>query len=104
MCAAAKVSEPPPTRGARRGSGLTAPTALIRGAGGLGIFHGLLHDDIERDDEAENECKEVSRSGNLAPAAGRRASKRAENSANVIIKPANVYKKVSALPAMFCFI
>ena len=44
----------------------------------------------------------LSSSDNLAPAACRTASKSAENPANVIIRPANVYKKVAPLTSMFC--
>jgi hypothetical protein len=90
----------------------------------------LLLNDIERDHEAENDRKEVDRqrrdvgcgaaavntkmcvmtvfarylssSDNLAPAAGRRVNKSAENPANVIIRPANVYKRVAPLISMFC--
>src|ERR1700689_3081591 len=43
----------------------------------------------------------LSSSDNLAPAAGRRANKSAENPANVIIRPANEYKNVSPLNSMF---
>ena len=46
----------------------------------------------------------LSSSDNLAPAAGRRANKSAENPANVIIGPANVYKKVAPLNSMSCSI
>jgi hypothetical protein len=44
----------------------------------------------------------LSSSDNLAPASGRRANKSAENPANVIIRPANVYKRVAPLISMFC--
>jgi len=44
----------------------------------------------------------LSSSDNLAPAACRRTNKSAENPANVIIRPANVYKRVAPLTSMFC--
>jgi hypothetical protein len=44
----------------------------------------------------------LSSSDNFAPAAGRRINKSAENPANVIIRPANAYKKVAPLTSMFC--
>jgi hypothetical protein len=44
----------------------------------------------------------LSSSDNLAPAAGRMNNKSAENPANVIIRPANVYKRVAPLISMFC--
>src|SRR5580698_2124588 len=43
----------------------------------------------------------LSSSDTRAPEAGRRANKSAENPANVIIRPANVYKSVSPLNSMF---
>src|SRR5580658_2559038 len=43
----------------------------------------------------------LSSSDNFAPAAGRSASKSAENPAKVIIRPANMYKNVSPLNSMF---
>jgi hypothetical protein len=86
----------------------------------VGRVDWLLHNDIECDHEAENDGEEVDRerctkmfvmtvfarylssSDNFAPAAGRRANKSAENPAKVIIRPANVYKKVAPLISMFC--
>src|SRR5271155_4470874 len=44
----------------------------------------------------------LSSSDNFAPAAGRMNNKSAENPANVIIRPANVYKRVAPLISMFC--
>jgi len=44
----------------------------------------------------------LSSSDNLAPAAGRMNNKSAENPANVIIRLANVYKRVAPLISMFC--
>src|SRR5271170_3892981 len=44
----------------------------------------------------------LSSSDNLAPTAGRMNNKSAENPANVIIRPANVYKRVAPLISMFC--
>jgi hypothetical protein len=44
----------------------------------------------------------LSSSDNFTPAAGRRANKSVENPANVIMRPANVYKKVSPLNSMVC--
>jgi hypothetical protein len=46
----------------------------------------------------------LSSSDNLAPAACRTPNKSAENPANVIIRPANVYKKVAPLTSMYCSI
>ena len=39
---------------------------------------------------------------NLAPVAGRRASRSAENPAKVIIRPANAYKSAAPLTSMSC--
>ena len=39
---------------------------------------------------------------NLAPAAGRTANNSAENPAKVIMRVANVYKKVAPFTSMFC--
>ena len=44
----------------------------------------------------------LSSNDNLTPAACRTTNKSAENPANVIIKPANVYKTVAPLTSMFC--
>src|SRR4029077_2668777 len=43
----------------------------------------------------------LSSSDNLAPVAGRRINRSAENPANVIIRPAKVYKRVAPFISMF---
>ena len=47
-------------------------------------------------------ARNVSSGDNFAPAAGRSANNSAENPANVIIRPANVYNRAAPLTSMLC--